>query len=180
MSTTRPVPHTPFPSVRAATTAVAGLAAAALALTGCTGGGHGSTPPSPPVHRSPSAAAAPAQESPASDRTRDLPGESVTEAPDLSGIKVVARAVNAHGSAEIDVPGGIGPGPLSIAVNCEGGGTLKVSVDATALSFPVHCTAGKVAGVLNRMDRPHGTRHAHATVTVTAPTGVRWSLAVGR
>ncbi|MFF3452210.1 hypothetical protein ACFYXJ_34290 [Streptomyces sp. NPDC002667] len=178
MSTTRPLS-----SVRTGTTAVAGLAAAALALTGCTAAESGSAPATasaPSVHGSPSATASPAKESPASDRTRTLPGDSVTEAPDLPGHKVVARAANVHGSEEMDVPGGIGPGSLSIAVNCEGRGTLKVSLDPTALSFPVTCTAGKVTSVLNTLDRPHGAAHAHATVTVTATSGVRWSLAVAR
>ncbi|MGW0970853.1 hypothetical protein [Streptomyces sp. NPDC002516] len=172
-------------AVRTGTTAAAGLAAAgltaALALTGCTAGKGGSaTASAPPVHGSPSAAAPPAQESPASDRTRTLPGDSVTEAPDLPGHKVVARAVNVQGGEELDVPGGVGPGSLSIAVNCVGRGTLKVSLDHPAMSFPVTCAAGKVTGVLNTLDRPHGATHAHATVTVTATSGVRWSIAVAR
>ncbi|MEV6019677.1 hypothetical protein WJM95_13430 [Streptomyces sp. f51] len=178
MSTTRTLS-----SAWTGTTAVAGLAAAALALTGCTAGASGSAPATasaPSVHRSPSAAAPPAKESPASDRTRTLPGDSVTRAPDLPGHKVVARAVNVHGGEELDVPGGVGPGSLSIAVNCVGRGTLKVSLDQPAMSFPVTCTAGKVTGVLNTLDRPHGAAHAHATVTVTATSGVRWSIAVAR
>ncbi|MET8097645.1 hypothetical protein ABZV29_14385 [Streptomyces sp. NPDC005236] len=176
MSTTRP-----FPYVRpGATAAVAGPAAAlALALTGCTADRNNSAAPATASSRASSPASSP-KASPASDRTQYLPGESVTKAPDLPDGKVVARTANAHGNAEIDVPGGIGPGSLSIAVNCEGRGTLNVSVDPTGLSFPLTCAAGKVSGILNRLDRRHADSHAHATVTVTAPAGIRWSLTVGR
>jgi hypothetical protein len=179
MSTTRPLR-----SVRLRASAAAGGLAAALALTGCTGGQDGSAEPDPEL--SPPPASSPAsspssspRESPASDPVQYLPGESVTKAPDIPGSRVVSKVANAHGNAEIDVPGGIGPGTLWIAVNCQGKGTLNVSAEPTGLSFPVACAAGKVSGTLNRMDLEHGHSHDHGTVTVTAPSGVRWALAVG-
>ncbi|MFJ6833209.1 hypothetical protein [Streptomyces sp. NPDC091209] len=179
MSTTRPLRN-----VRLRASAAAGGLAAALALTGCTGGQGGSAEPDPEL--SPPPASSPAssptsspRQSPASDPVQYLPGESVTEAPDLHDGGVVAKVANGHGNEEIDVPGGIGPGTLWIAVNCEGRGTLKVSAEPGGLSFPVACAAGKVSGVLNRLDLERGHRHAPGTVTVTAPSGVRWALTVG-
>ncbi|MER5473674.1 hypothetical protein [Streptomyces sp. NPDC002685] len=176
MSTNRP-----FRSVRLRASATAGGLAAALALAGCTGAqGSSERPaPEPSSARASASASSPGEsQSPASDRSEDLPpGESVTKAPAIPDSTVVTKVANAHGNAEIDVPGGIGPGPLSIAVNCQGRGTLNVSVEPTGLSFPLTCAAGKVSGVLNRLDLGHD--HDHATVTVTAPSGIRWALAVG-
>ncbi|WRZ92377.1 hypothetical protein OHB54_26940 [Streptomyces sp. NBC_01007] len=182
MSTTRPLR-----SVRLrASAAAGGLAAAALALSGCTGGQGGSAEPDPELSPAPasspvSSPASSPRESPASDRAQYLPGESVTKAPDIPGSRIVAKVANAHGNAEIDVPGGIGPGTSWIAVNCRGRGTLNVSVEPTGLSFPLTCAAGKVSGILDRLDLRHGhdDGHDHATVTVTAPSGIRWALAVG-
>ncbi|MEU0437529.1 hypothetical protein ABZ153_39220 [Streptomyces sp. NPDC006290] len=175
MSTTRPLRN-----VRLRASAAAGGLAVALALAGCTGGRGGSAQPDPELSPAPASSPASApRESPVSDRIQYLPGESVTKAPDIPGSRVVSKVANAHGNAEIDVPAGVGPGSLWIAVNCEGRGTMIVSAEPTGLSFPVTCAAGKVSGILNRMDLEHGHSHDHATVTVTAPSGIRWALALG-
>ncbi|MGW3915071.1 hypothetical protein ACWEBX_26600 [Streptomyces sp. NPDC005070] len=151
-------------------TAVAGLTAA-VTLSGCTTGQDDTAPPSrtTPPHST---------TSPTSDRAEHVPGESVTKAPALLEGKVKAQTANAHGNQELEIRGGIKAGPLSILVNCQGDGTVKVSVQALGLSFSLECADGEVSSTLNKIDleRPRG----YGTVNVTAPSNVRWAVTIGQ
>ena|GEM_PF-6052700 len=100
----------------------------------------------------------------------------MTKAPVLPEGKVVARAVNAVGNQELEIRGGAGP--LSVLVNCQGKGTLTVSVEPGGLSFPLECVDGEVSSLLNQLALKR--TGDHGTVSVTAPSRVRWALAVGR
>ncbi|MFG2308879.1 hypothetical protein ACGFS9_09415 [Streptomyces sp. NPDC048566] len=101
----------------------------------------------------------------------------MTRAPYVDGT-AVARVTDAHGNRQVDIPGGLRDGLLSVAVDCRGEGTMTVSVRVVGLSFPVECTAGEVTGVYNRL-RLHEGRD-RGTVSVSAPSGVHWALTVGR
>jgi hypothetical protein len=156
--------------ISAATTATA-LLAAVMALSGCTGGQGDAAPRSrTPTPRRTS--------SPAPDRAEHVPGESVTKAPALVEGKVKAQAANAQGDRELEIRGGIKAGPLSILVNCQGKGTLKVSVQPLGLSFPLTCVDGEVSSTLNKIDLKRS--RGYGTVNVTAPSRVRWAVTVGQ
>ncbi|MEJ8670357.1 hypothetical protein OG331_23925 [Streptomyces sp. NBC_01017] len=102
----------------------------------------------------------------------------MTKAPVLPDGKVVAQAVNATGNREMEIRGGIKAGPLSVLVNCQGQGTLTVSVEPVGLSFPLECVDGEVSSTFNQLSLKRA--RVHGTVSVTAPAGVRWALTVGR
>ncbi|MBL3670783.1 hypothetical protein JL475_33465 [Streptomyces sp. M2CJ-2] len=76
------------------------------------------------------------------------------------------------------IEGGIRPGALSVLVNCQGEGTLTVSVDPVGLSFPLECVDGEVSSTYNELALKQ-TR-PQATVKVEAPSPVRWSLTIGQ
>ncbi|MEV5145504.1 hypothetical protein [Streptomyces sp. NPDC052727] len=115
---------------------------------------------------------------PTPDRAEHIPGESVTKAPALPDGDVVAQAVNASGNREMDVKGGLKGGPLAVLVNCKGNGKLTVEVKPVGLSFPLECVAGEVSSTYNQLDLKR-TRQ-QGTVSVTAPSNVRWAITVGR
>ncbi|WP_235192986.1 hypothetical protein [Streptomyces viridochromogenes] len=102
----------------------------------------------------------------------------MTKAPVLPEGEVVAQAVNATGNREMDIRGGIKSGPLSVLVNCQGQGTLTVSVEPVGLSFPLECVDGEVSSTFNQLSLKRA--RDHGTVSVTAPSQVRWALTVGR
>ncbi|CAM5458065.1 hypothetical protein GCM10010378_52550 [Streptomyces viridochromogenes] len=153
---------------------VIGGIAAVVALTGCTSSHNGAPTP----HTSPPRATGSSTSSPSSERAEHIPGETVTEAPVLPDGKVVAQAVNATGNREMDIRGGITAGPLSILVNCQGRGTLTVSVEPVGLSFPLECVEGEVSSTFNQLSLKRA--RDHGTVSVTAPSRVRWALTAGR
>lgn len=67
---------------------------------------------------------------------------------------------------------------LIIAVRCQGKGTLNVTVRPTAVSFPLECLDGEVSSIHNQVDI--AGVEAKGTVSVEAPTTVRWSMTIGR
>jgi len=140
-----------------------------LALSACSSDDGGSTASSAP---SPSASASAAQ------RAEHVDGETVTKAPRIVDGKVIVAVADASGSRELSLEGGVRSGPVSIAVNCEGKGTLTVELAPVGLSFPLSCVAGEVSSTFNQiaLKKPR----AQATVKVTAGSGVRWALSVGQ
>lgn len=102
----------------------------------------------------------------------------MTRAPVLPDAEVVAQAVNARGNRQLDVEGGLESGPLSILVNCRGKGRLTVLVEPAGLGFPLNCGPGEVSSTYDQLDLQ--AAHGRATVSVTAPSSVRWALTVGR
>jgi hypothetical protein len=154
--------------------AVVGVAATVV-LTGCT---SGQGDDSPTARKSPTSAASASASKTASGRAEHIPGETVTKAPDPIDGRAVARVANARGNREIDIPGGIKAGALSVSVNCQGQGTLTVSVKPVGLSFPLECVAGEVSSTYNELHLK--TARGRGTVSVTAPSPVRWALTVGQ
>ncbi|MCK8431615.1 hypothetical protein G3I77_00845 [Streptomyces sp. D2-8] len=74
--------------------------------------------------------------------------------------------------------GGVRSGPVSIAVNCQGKGTLKVELKPVGLNFPLECVAGEVSSTYNQIALKKGRKDA--VLQVTAGSGVRWALSVGQ
>lgn len=114
---------------------------------------------------------------PATDRAEHVPGESVTKAPTLPDGNVVAQAINASGNRELEIKGGLKSGALSVLVNCQGKGELTVSVKPVGMSFPLKCVDGEVSSTYNQLDLKRA--RTQGTVSVTAPTSVRWAITVG-
>lgn len=147
----------------------------AMSLAGCTSnqdsaGSHSRTSPPP-------SASLPTKSS-TSGRSEHIPGETVTKAPVLPDGEVLAQTANAHGNQELEIPGGIKAGPLAILVNCQGEGTLTVSVKPVGLSFPLECVNGEVSSTFNQLNLKKS--RTYGTVDVTAPSHVRWALSVGQ
>lgn len=154
-------------------TSAAALSAAAVLVAGCTSNDDtDKAAPTPSPHPSSSA-----PQTRPTDRSEHIPGESVTKAPNLPEGHVVAQAVNASGNQEIDVKGGLKNGPLSIMVNCQGHGRITVAVKPVGLSFPLECVTGEVSSTFNQLSLKRA--RTHGTVSVTAPSTVRWAITVG-
>ncbi|PRH76952.1 hypothetical protein C6N75_22920 [Streptomyces solincola] len=69
-------------------------------------------------------------------------------------------------------------GPLGIAVSCEGEGVLQVRFAPSGLSFPLSCVSGDVSTTYNQIDLKYD--RDPASLEITAPSPVRWSLTVGQ
>ncbi|CAL9327102.1 hypothetical protein [Streptomyces sp. SudanB182_2057] len=154
--------------------AATALAAVAVLAVGCSGDDSDAPDASRKGPVRPSSSSA---RTPAPDRAENIPGEAVTKAPVLPDGEVVAQAVNASGNRELEVKGGFKSGPLAVLVNCKGQGELTVEVKPVGLSFPLKCVAGEVSSTYNQMDLKK-TRE-QGTVSVTAPSTVRWAITVG-
>lgn len=68
-------------------------------------------------------------------------------------------------------------GPLALRPRRQGKGKLTVEVRPVGLSFPLECVAGEVSSTYNQLDLKD-TRE-QGTVSVTAPSTVRWAITVG-
>ncbi|WP_242625544.1 hypothetical protein [Streptomyces sp. BK022] len=82
------------------------------------------------------------------------------------------------GNAEVEFAGGRKGDALIVAVRCQGAGAVKVAVRPVQVAFRVECLAGKVGTTYNQV-AVSGVDRA-GTVSVEAPSAVRWSLTVGR
>ncbi|MFI7006861.1 hypothetical protein [Streptomyces sp. NPDC050145] len=105
----------------------------------------------------------------------------MTEAPELEvGQDVLAQVASVRGSRVVELDGGIRKSrkrPLSIMVNCQGRGALKVTVRPIGMKFPLACTEGRVQSAYNQIEVAE--THDEASVKVVGASGVRWSMAVG-
>ncbi|MFJ6574135.1 hypothetical protein ACIQNU_42770 [Streptomyces sp. NPDC091292] len=144
-----------------------------LALSGCSESDHANSPPA-----GAGTATAPSV-SPAKtpERPEHIPGESVTQAPKLISGKPLTEVASAKGNRVMEI-GEIQAQPLSVLVNCQGEGTLTVELEPVGLSFPLECVAEEVSSTYNEMRLKQPRKKG--TVSVTAPSTVRWSLTVGQ
>ncbi|MFD7191899.1 hypothetical protein [Streptomyces sp. NPDC059914] len=83
-----------------------------------------------------------------------------------------------QGNAELPLTGRIGTGTLAVQVNCQGEGTLDVTVTGVALLFPLDCVKGEVSSAYNEVHLKKA--RGEGTVRITAPAGVRWAVTVER
>ncbi|MGW6902174.1 hypothetical protein [Streptomyces sp. NBC_00624] len=143
-------------------------AVVALCVSACTEEGEPAS--YPPTSRS-------AQPSPSktSDRAEHIEGETVTQAPkQVNDGQVLLSVASRKGNAELPLTKKIGVGRLAIQVNCQGDGTLEVSVEPVGLSFPLECVEQEVSSTYNEIILKRA--RSGGSVRVEAPSGVRWAL----
>ncbi|MEW2087200.1 hypothetical protein [Streptomyces sp. NPDC005283] len=110
-------------------------------------------------------------------RAERVEGESVTKAPKPVGDgKVLLSADSRKGNAVLPLDDKIDAGALAIQVNCQGKGTLTVSVDPIGLSFPLECIDHEVSSTYNEINLKRA--RSEGSVRITAPSMVRWALTV--
>ncbi|MEU3886083.1 hypothetical protein [Streptomyces sp. NPDC029041] len=156
--------------------AVLAVVALAMAVSGaCTQDGSGQeTAPAATAHKS-----TPSEESSKpTDRAEHIDGETVTEAPKVVDGELIASVKDARGNRTVPLDGGVRSGPVSIAVNCQGEGTLKVELRPAGLDFPLECVDGEVSSTYNQIALEKAREDA--VLQVTAGSGVRWALSVGQ
>ncbi|MFJ4205762.1 hypothetical protein ACIP2Y_39865 [Streptomyces sviceus] len=101
------------------------------------------------------------------------------EPPELDPDEVLAGRQQAiSGNASMEFRAGKKGQALIVAVRCQGGGKMKVEVPSVHVSFPLDCVANEASTTYNQVMVTGVERSG--TVSVTAPTAVRWSLTVGR
>ncbi|MQS99942.1 hypothetical protein FF041_06830 [Streptomyces jumonjinensis] len=67
---------------------------------------------------------------------------------------------------------------MIVLVRCQGKGTIKVTVRPVNSSFPLDCVDGEVVTTYNQLALRGVEKKG--TVSVQAPSGVRWSMTIGR
>ncbi|MFF5360939.1 hypothetical protein ACFY4I_16340 [Streptomyces scabiei] len=168
---------------RRARTALALLSGAVLlAATACSSDGDTGSQRREPVR---TAESSPARTTPAAD-SGEGDEAAVTEtaaevAPDLDmAERIVLRRDGTRGSASMEFGRARkGDGKtLTVGAQCEGKGEIEVSLRPMGGSFSVTCRDGEVSGDYNQLSVEDADRAG--TVTVNAPSTVRWSLSVGR
>jgi hypothetical protein len=148
---------------------VAGVAVALA--TGCT---DSSAPGDAPGRQS-----APPSSAPASSGEPAEGQAPVTGPPELDGSERMAgRQPETRGSAGFSYAKGSAGDALIVAVRCQGAGTMKVEVKTVNVSFPLECLAGETTTTYHQVGVPGAEKPG--TVSVTAPSGVRWSMTIGR
>jgi hypothetical protein len=153
-------------------------AAALLSATGCSSSGD--TEAREPQHVR-TARPTPAKPTPAADSNEtDARRELANRARDHFAERVVLRQNRTQGSAHLE----FGKAEkdegkaLTVAVNCEGKGTIEVVLRPMDSSFPMDCLDGEVTSIGNQFAIDDAERAG--TVSVTATSGVHWSLSIGR
>ncbi|WP_060884320.1 hypothetical protein [Streptomyces caniscabiei] len=167
---------------RATTLALALLSAAALlSTTACSSESGDDRRPGRSAERTP----AKANEAGGGREGRDsldddAPRELAYRAPDPVTDGVVLRQNRTRGSAHLEFRAarkGEG-GALSVTVSCEGKGTIEVVLRPMGSSFPMECLDDEVTSISNEFAVDDAERAG--TVSVTATSGVQWSLSMGR
>ncbi|MFF9483583.1 hypothetical protein [Streptomyces sp. NPDC014676] len=102
----------------------------------------------------------------------------MTRAPQVVDGEVIASLADARGNRTLPLDGGVRSGPVSIAVNCQGEGTLTVELKPVGLSFPLECVGHEVSSTYNQIALKEAREEA--VLQVTAGSGVRWALSVGQ
>ncbi|MEV7065968.1 hypothetical protein AB0N97_24690 [Streptomyces collinus] len=156
--------------------AVLAVVALAMAVSGaCTQDGSGQeTPPAATAHKSTPSEGS----SKPTDRAEHIEGETVTEAPKVVDGELITSVRDARGNRTVPLDGGVRSGPVSIAVNCQGEGTLKVELRPVGLEFPLECVDGEVSSTYNQIALEKAREDV--VLQVTAGSGVRWALSVGQ
>jgi hypothetical protein len=95
-----------------------------------------------------------------------------------SGETLAGRQNVTSGSASIAFSKGKKSDALIVAVSCQGTGKIKVAVQSVHVSFPLDCVANEVNTTYNEVAVTGVDRSG--VVSVEAPSGVRWSMTIGR
>ncbi|MGA5069152.1 hypothetical protein ACPB9E_36255 [Streptomyces exfoliatus] len=141
-------------------------------VTACTGTENDKQTPTP----STTSAKPQPTSTPSSTRGEHVEGESVTEAPKPVNGTVLLSTAGRTGNATLALGEKVGKGRLAVQVNCQGKGTLTVSVTPVGLDFPLTCVEGEVSSTYNEihLKRPRD----EAAIQIAAPSTVRWALTV--
>lgn len=101
---------------------------------------------------------------------------------------VVARQGETRGAGTLEFGEGEKGDALIIAVRCQGKGEIEVSVKPVNVGFPLECVDGEASTATststststtyNQIDVAGAERKG--TVSVLAPSSVRWSMTIGR
>ncbi|MFE4697231.1 hypothetical protein ACFRIC_09075 [Streptomyces sp. NPDC056738] len=145
--------------------------AALLTVAACTSDHADAGRPSRPTHSSAPSAAVTTPPSTTEPPAQKPPGLDSGET--LAGHQDVTS-----GSASIAFSEGRKSDALIVAVNCRGTGTIKVAVQSVKVSFPLDCVADEVNTTYNEVAVKGADRAG--VVSVQAPSGVRWSMTIGR
>ncbi|MFD4712981.1 hypothetical protein ACFWN5_25360 [Streptomyces sp. NPDC058430] len=105
--------------------------------------------------------------------------ESVKIPPELDGTETVAgRQSGTRGGRTLEYRRGQKGKDLIVAVRCQGKGEIKVSLNPVKVGFPLKCVDGEVTTTYNQVGVTGVEKKG--TVSVQAPSTVRWSLTIGR
>lgn len=150
---------------------VAGVAMTLVALAGCTGASV--------TDDTPSGKPAPSSSAPASSGQPDEGQVPVAVPPELDqSERMAGQQRETTGSTSFSYAEGAAGDALIVAVRCRGAGRMNVAVSAVSVSFPVRCRAGETRTFYNQVGLSGAEEPG--SVRVTAPSGVHWSMTVGR
>ncbi|MGW2291481.1 hypothetical protein [Streptomyces phaeochromogenes] len=159
--------------------------ALAVACTSDQRAGVASTPePAAPGNTAAASSPSPEQD-PDSDPNADGDSDSapVKAPPELDDSEtVVARQGETRGGGTFEFGEGEKGDALIIAVRCQGRGEIEVSVKPVNVGFPLECAgggAGTTTGTAYNQVDVAGVEKK-GTVSVLAPSSVRWSMTIGR
>lgn len=117
----------------------------------------------------------PETDTPSADSTHP----SVEQPPELDKTEtLVARQSGTHGNRQIEFGGGKKGDALIVAVRCRGKGKINVTVNPAEVTFSLECLDGEVSTTYNQVGVTGVD--GKGTVSVEAPSTVRWSLTIGR
>ncbi|MEW2402482.1 hypothetical protein [Streptomyces sp. NPDC046862] len=103
----------------------------------------------------------------------------MAQPPELDDTETIAaEQAGTHGNRSIEFGKGKKGDALIVAVRCQGKGTINVTVKPADVSFPLDCLDKEVSTTYNQVG-VSGVE-SRGTVSVEAPTTVRWSMTVGR
>ncbi|MEU9785486.1 hypothetical protein AB0H92_31760 [Streptomyces phaeochromogenes] len=167
--------------------------ALAVSCTSDQGAGVASTPePAAPGNTAAASSPSPEQDSdPDSDPNADADADAdagsdsdpVKAPPELDDSEtVVARRGETRGGGTFEFGEGEKGEALIIAVRCQGKGEIEVSVKPVNVGFPLECVDGRAgtatSTAYNQVDVAGVEKKG--TVSVLAPSSVRWSMTIGR
>ncbi|MFI5549484.1 hypothetical protein [Streptomyces sp. NPDC051738] len=102
----------------------------------------------------------------------------MAQPPELDATETVAAEQGeTHGNRSFEFGKGKKGDALIVAVRCQGKGTINVTVRPLAFSFPLECLDSEVSTIQNQVDIAGADDKG--TVSVEAPTTVRWSMTIG-
>ncbi|MEU0437010.1 hypothetical protein ABZ153_36425 [Streptomyces sp. NPDC006290] len=131
-----------------------------------------------------------AKQSSQSTRSSDMGSAKITPTPSAtqslvqkppkldSGETLAGHRNLTKGSASIEFRKGKKSDALIVAVSCQGTGKIKVTVQSVHVSFPLDCVANEVNTTYNQVAVKGVDRSG--VVAVQAPSGVHWSMTIGR
>ncbi|MCZ4511461.1 hypothetical protein O3Q52_25385 [Streptomyces sp. ActVer] len=113
--------------------------------------------------------------------------DSVKSPPELDDSEtVVARQGETRGAGTFGFGEGEKGDALIIAVRCQGEGEIEVSVKPVNVGFPLECVDGEASTATSTSTSTTYNQIGVAgaekkgTVSVLAPSSVRWSMTIGR